>query len=147
MELSEAWDFFSSPHNLKKITPKQMGFDIISDMGEEKMFPGMIVTYVVRPLLNAPMVWTTEITHVKDNEYFIDEQRFGPYAFWHHRHSFKEMGDKTLMADDLHYGLPLGIIGTMVNSLMVHSRINEIFDYRRDALEKMFNQKTSVLAL
>jgi ligand-binding SRPBCC domain-containing protein len=89
--LEEAWDFFSSPVNLKTITPDYMGFNITSDLGNGKMFAGQIITYKVTPLFNIPMNWVTEITHVVDHKYFVDEQRFGPYALWHHQHWFKSV--------------------------------------------------------
>ena len=88
-DLDTAWNFFSSPVNLKQITPEYMGFDITSDLGDGKMYPGQIITYIVKPILGIPLRWITEITHVKDLEYFVDEQRFGPYSLWHHQHWFE----------------------------------------------------------
>ena len=89
--LDAAWDFFSSPRNLKEITPAYMKFKVLSNSESEKMFAGQIITYTVSPILGIPLFWMTEITHVKDKEYFVDEQRFGPYALWHHKHFFKEI--------------------------------------------------------
>jgi ligand-binding SRPBCC domain-containing protein len=89
ISLTEAWDFFSSPANLAKITPAKMGFNIISKFHGEKMYPGQIIEYTVKPLLNIPLYWMTEITHVQEGAYFVDEQRFGPYTMWHHQHHFK----------------------------------------------------------
>ena len=92
ISLAEAWDFFSSPLNLAKITPKEMQFVVTSDYtAATKMYDGMLITYAITPVLGIKMNWMTEITHVKDGEYFIDEQRFGPYALWHHEHHFKEI--------------------------------------------------------
>ena len=111
ISLDQAWDFFSSPINLKKITPEYMGFEITSDLGDGKMYPGQIITYVVTPVLGIPMSWATEITHVVDKKYFVDEQRFGPYTFWHHQHWFKTVEGGVEMTDIVNYGLPLGFLG------------------------------------
>lgn len=138
ISLEEAWNFFSSPANLKKITPEYMGFEIISGYNEEKMFPGMIIEYIVKPVLNLPMRWVTEITHVKENEYFIDEQRFGPYKFWHHLHQFKLEDGKLIMIDKVNYSLPMGLIGRIAHSLFVRKRIEAIFNYRSQILKENF---------
>lgn len=138
ISLEEAWNFFSSPANLKKITPEYMGFEIISGYNEEKMFPGMIIEYIVKPVLNLPMRWVTEITHVKENKYFIDEQRFGPYKFWHHLHQFKLEDGKLIMIDKVNYSLPLGLIGRIAHSLFVRNRIEAIFNFRSKILKEIF---------
>lgn len=138
--LDQAWDFFSSPANLKAITPKKMQFEILDDYQGEKMYEGQIINYFVRPLFNIPMRWTTEITHVKDREYFIDEQRFGPFALWHHKHFFKAIPGGIEMTDFLHYAIPVGIIGRIANSMMVSAQLKEIFDYRCKVLEARFGK-------
>ena len=137
--LAEAWDFFSSPLNLSKITPPQMKFVVTSDYNEKtKMYPGMIITYKITPIFGIKMNWMTEITHVKDNEYFVDEQRFGPYALWHHQHHFKEVKGGVLMTDILHYAIPYGIIGRLANEILVAKQIKQIFDYRTKEIDKLF---------
>jgi len=136
--LDQTWDFFSSPVNLKKITPEYMGFKITSDLGDGKMYSGQIISYVVTPVLGIPMSWTTEITHVIDRKYFVDEQRFGPYSFWHHQHWFKEVDGGVEMTDIVNYGLPLGFLGRIANTLFVKSKLQEIFDYREKVVEKYF---------
>lgn len=138
ISLDEAWEFFSSPENLKKITPPYMGFDITSNFKNEKMFAGMIIAYIVKPVLNIPMRWVTEITQVKEKEYFIDEQRFGPYKFWHHLHQFRIEDGELIMVDKVNYALPFGIIGRIVHRLIVRKQVEEIFDYRRKVLEELF---------
>lgn len=138
ISLDEAWDFFSSPENLKKITPPYMGFEITSDFKQEKMYAGMIIAYIVKPVLNIPMRWVTEITHVKEKEYFIDEQRFGPYKFWHHLHQFRIENGELIMVDKVNYALPFGIIGRIVHSLFVRKRVEGIFDYRKKVLDELF---------
>ena len=135
--IEEAWDFFSSPKNLKEITPDHMGF-IITSKNPEKMYPGMLITYIVTPLLGIKMRWCTEITQVKKHEYFIDEQRFGPYTMWHHQHHFKQVDGGVEMTDIVHYGLPLGFIGRIGNTLFVKSQLKEIFDYRTKAVERIW---------
>ena len=137
--LAEAWDFFSSPLNLAKITPPEMKFVVTSDYSPDtKMYPGMIITYKITPLLGIKMSWTTEITHVKDMEYFVDEQRTGPYALWHHQHHFKEVKGGVLMNDLLTYALPFGILGRVVNKIVVAKQIQHIFDFRTKEINKLF---------
>ena len=130
ISLDKAWDFFSSPANLKKITPEYMGFEITSEVNDKKMYPGQIITYIVTPVLNIPLSWATEITHVVDKKYFVDEQRFGPYSLWHHQHWFETKDGGVEMTDIVHYALPLGFLGRIANSLFVKSKLQEIFDYR-----------------
>ncbi|PLX04002.1 MAG: hypothetical protein C0595_04980 [Marinilabiliales bacterium] len=136
--LSEVWDFISSPSNLKLITPEYMGFDIQSEQTSNKMYEGQIIVYKVSPLLKIPMTWVTEITHVKEMEYFVDEQLIGPYNIWHHEHFIKETENGVLMNDILTYSPPFGILGKMANSLMIKQKINQIFDYREKKLIEIF---------
>lgn len=140
ISIDEAWDFFSSPKNLKEITPKEMGFDIKSKHLADKMHPGMIITYTVKPLFGIPMEWVTEITHVKEKEYFIDEQRFGPYAMWNHMHTFEAKDGGVLMGDLLNYKIPLGPIGQLANFVMVENKIDEIFNHRVKSVERIFGK-------
>lgn len=137
ISLSEAWDFFSSPNNLSKITPPEMGF-IITNSPENKMFEGQIITYKVSPLLGIKINWMTEITTVKDQVYFIDEQRFGPYALWHHRHHFEEIEGGVIMTDEVNYKLPFGLLGVIANSLFIRKKLQFIFDYREKVLFEQF---------
>ena len=139
ISLSEAWDFFSSPLNLEKITPKEMNLIVTSDYnGAAKVYPGMIITYKVSPIFGIKMNWMTEITHVKEGEYFVDEQRFGPYALWHHQHHFKEIKGGVLMTDILNYAIPYGIIGRATNSILVEKQVKKIFNYREKAIVELF---------
>jgi ligand-binding SRPBCC domain-containing protein len=139
--LDEAWAFFSTPINLKKITPEYMGFNILTDLGDGKMYPGQIIHYIVTPVLGIPMRWTTEITHVIDRKYFVDEQRFGPYSFWHHQHWFREVDGGVEMTDIVNYGIPMGILGQIANTIFVQSKLQEIFDYREKVTNEMFPAK------
>lgn len=136
--LEEAWAFFSRPENLNRITPEDMDFEILSDISGMQMYPGMIVRYKVRPVFNIPMNWVTEITHVQDRKYFIDEQRFGPYALWHHQHHFQEKDGGVLMTDILHYAIPFGPLGKIANALLVDKRVEEIFRYREKVISDIF---------
>jgi len=138
IDLSTAWDFFSSPDNLKVITPAKMGFEVTSQYKEDKMYPGMIITYKIHPLLGIPLNWTTEITHVDHTKYFVDEQRFGPYKFWHHQHKFYEIPGGIEMIDILHYKVGFGFLGNIINSLVVKKQLDYIFGYRYKKLEEIF---------
>ena len=139
--MQQAWDFFSSPANLNDITPPSMSFIMLDkDVHLQKMYAGQILNYKVKPFLGIPMPWTTEITHVIDGSYFVDEQRFGPFAFWHHKHFFKEIPGGVLMEDVLHYKLPLGPLGDIAHMLFVKRQIADIFDYRFKKLEEMFGK-------
>ncbi|WAC14271.1 SRPBCC family protein [Dyadobacter pollutisoli] len=138
ISLDEAWAFFSNPANLKEITPAHMGFVVVSKHHGDKMYPGQIIRYIVKPILGIPLKWCTEITHVADKQYFVDEQRFGPYAFWHHQHRFSAVEDGVLMEDILHYKVPFGFLGNWVSALFVRGEVNEIFEYRRKILSERF---------
>lgn len=138
LDIDKAWDFFSSPRNLAKITPEHMGFIITSKFNDEKMYPGMLITYKVSPLLGIQMDWCTEITHVIDKKYFVDEQRFGPYSMWHHQHHFKVVEGGIEMTDIVNYAVPMGILGRMMNSIMISNEIEKIFSYREKKVSQLF---------
>ncbi len=138
-DIDTVWEFFSTPYNLNEITPPDMSFEILTDLQGKKMFPGMIINYKVRPLLNIPLRWTTEITHCEEKKYFVDEQRFGPYSFWHHLHKFELKDQGVEMTDLVHFGLPFGPIGDIVNAIYVENRLKQIFEYRNAIIEKRFN--------
>ncbi|MER3428052.1 MAG: hypothetical protein C4334_08105 [Pyrinomonas sp.] len=135
--LDEAWRFFSDPRNLPVITPPWLNFRITSEI-PEKMYAGLIITYRVSPLLGWPVGWVTEITHVAEPRLFVDEQRFGPYRFWHHQHIFDETPDGVEMQDIVHYALPFGPLGQLANSLVVRQKLHDIFNFRRLTLERLF---------
>ncbi len=141
ISIDEAWDFFSSPANLQKMTPPEMGFEITSGFKGEKMYSGQLITYIVKPLLGIPLSWVTEITHVNEPSYFVDEQRFGPYSFWHHKHFFKEVPGGVEMHDLVHYALPLGPLGRLANSLFVKKQLRDIFDFRFKKMQEFFGKK------
>ena len=136
--LNEIWDFVSSPKNLKEITPAHMGFEITNNSGGEKMYPGMIITYKVSPLFGLKLNWMTEITQVKENHYFVDEQRMGPYKMWHHEHKIEVIAGGVLMTDIVTYIPPFGILGALANWLIIKRQLKQIFDFRTKALEKKY---------
>tara|TARA_B100000780_G_C20989215_1_gene395549 strand:- start:283 stop:753 length:471 start_codon:yes stop_codon:yes gene_type:complete len=137
ISVSEAWNFLSNPGNLKSITPDYMGFKILDDH-EPKMYAGQIIKYIVTPVLGIPTTWVTEITHVVDQKYFVDEQRFGPYALWHHKHFIKKIPGGVEMTDIVDYKLPFGLLGRIAHPILVKRKLNEIFEYRYHKLIKLF---------
>ena len=137
ISLDEAWDFLSSPNNLKLITPESMNFKII-DWDKKKAYPGQIIQYTVSPVFGIKIKWVTEITQVIRNSYFIDEQRFGPYSFWHHKHFIKEIDNGILMDDVIHYKIPFGLIGKIFNKIYVQNKLDKIFKYRENKLNEIF---------
>lgn len=139
ISLQEAWEFIANPKNLEVITPKSMGFKTIS--GDEKeMFAGQIIHYYITPLFGIKLQWVTEITHVHDKKFFVDEQRFGPYAFWHHKHFLKEIPGGVEMEDIVHYKVPMGILGQMVHPFLVKPKLDEIFAFRQKKLVELFGE-------
>lgn len=136
--LDEVWNFFSRPENLNAVTPEDMSFEILTDLKGVAMYEGMMIQYKISPFFNIKMDWVTEITYIKDHKYFIDEQRFGPYALWHHEHHFEEQNGGTLMTDILHYKVPYGFIGTIADAVFVKNKVEQIFAFRVKAIEGMF---------
>ena len=139
LSIKETWDFFSDPKNLKTITPDYMGFEIV-DGDDKKIFPGQIIKYNVTPLFGIPIKWVTEITSVINEKYFVDEQRFGPYSLWHHKHFIKEIEGGVEMEDVVHYKLPFGILGQIVHPIIVKPKLDEIFNYRYNKLIELFGE-------
>jgi len=140
ISLEEAWNFFSNPANLQKITPTDLGFKTISPDRGEKMYPGQILSYRLKPILRIPMSWVTEITHVKEKEYFIDEQRYGPYRFWQHQHHFLSIAGAVEMTDIVYYKIPFWILGDLANALFVKNQLDAIFAYRYKRIEELFGK-------
>lgn len=135
----DAWNFLSDPNNLKIITPNHMGFNILSG-ADRQMFPGQIIQYKVSPFSGYTTKWVTEITHVRVGEYFVDEQRFGPYALWHHKHFIKEISDGVEMEDIIDYKIPFGVLGQLAHGLFVKKQLLEIFRYREARLTELFGK-------
>lgn len=137
ISMDEAWDFFSSPANLNEITPNDLGFQITSPACG-RMFDGQIITYRVKIAPGLWIPWVTEIKCVDEGRSFIDEQRFGPYKFWHHRHHFIPVNGGILMRDTVHYGLGFGPFGTIAHALFVRRKLQWIFEFRRGILAERF---------
>lgn len=135
----EAWFFLSDPSNLKTITPDHMGFNILAGQ-EDTMFPGQIIHYEVTPLLGIKTKWVTEITHVKHEEYFVDEQRFGPYTMWHHKHFIKPTNGGVIIEDVIDYKIPMSFIGSSLHAILIKKKLKEIFTYRSLKLEKIYGK-------
>lgn len=140
ISLEQAWEFFSTPKNLDKITPKEFEMRVLEDFDNDKAYSGQIINYIMKPLLGIPVRWTTEITHVEPLKYFVDQQRFGPYALWHHKHFFKAVPEGVEMTDSVHYAVPFGIFGRIANSWFVRKKLDYIFDYRAQILGKEFQK-------
>lgn len=138
--IEEVWEFFSSPSNLNNITPKEMKFRVISKHHGNCIYAGQIFEYKVSPVMNIPMYWMTEITHVVPMKYFVDEQRKGPYALWQHQHHFKEIEGGVEMTDIVHYKNPLGFLGNIANAVFVKNKLKEIFEHRYAEVEKKFGK-------
>lgn len=139
ISLEEAWLFLSDPKNLKVITPEYMGFDIISG-GDRGIYAGQLIQYIVTPLFGIKTKWVTEITHAEEGKYFVDEQRFGPYALWHHTHFLKKIDGGVEMEDIVNYKLPFGILGRMVHPFLVKPKLDEIFAHRKRTLINLFGE-------
>ena len=139
ISLEEAWNFIADPKNLEVITPKSMGFKTLSGDNKE-MFAGQIIHYYITPLFGIKVQWVTEITHVQDRKFFVDEQRFGPYAFWHHKHFLKEIEGGVEMEDIVHYKVPMGILGQLVHPFLVKPKLEEIFAFRQKKLIELFGE-------
>lgn len=139
LSLEKAWEYFSSPSNLSKITPPKMGFHITSKV-DKSAYQGQIITYKVSPLPFIKTNWVTEITAVKNKEFFIDEQRFGPYSMWHHEHFFEALPNgKTLMKDKVSYKIPFGFLGSIAQFLFIKKQLLSIFTYREQQLDLLFD--------
>lgn len=137
--VNQAWEFLSSPANLKTITPDYMSFDILYG-ADRPMYPGQIIQYIVTPILGIKTKWVTEITHVMYKQYFVDEQRFGPYALWHHKHFIKEIDGGVEMEDIIDYKVPFGWLGQIMHPILVKPKLEEIFNYREIKLEELFGK-------
>ena len=137
LTIEEAWQFFSNPANLGKITPKTMNF-IITSTVPGKIYPGLIITYKVSPVLGIPMSWVTEITQVNEPYYFIDDQRSGPYAIWHHEHYFEVVENGVMMTDKLFYKVPFGPLGDLLDKMFIHKKVQGIFEFRKTFLSTIY---------
>lgn len=143
ISIDEAWEFFSTPANLEKLTPKSLRFKILT-CSHDTMVEGQIISYKIRLMPLVWMNWVTEIKQVEDKHFFVDDQRSGPYKIWHHRHTFTETENGVLMQDQVHYLLPFGFIGKIVHTLFVKAQLKRIFSYRTEMLAEKFGNQPSL---
>lgn len=137
-DIRRAWNFFSDPRNLARITPPDLDFKVLTDL-PERIYPGMMIEYRVRPLLGIPARWVTEITHVEEGRFFVDEQRIGPYRIWHHEHRFQDIGEgRTEISDRVTYVLPFAPFSELVHPLLVSPQLKKIFSFREKAVAEIF---------
>lgn len=135
----KAWKFLSNPKNLKIITPDYMSFNIVSPI-DRPLYTGQIIQYIVTPLLGIKTKWVSEITHIEDKKYFVDEQMYGPYSLWHHKHFIKEIEGGVEMEDIIDYKVPLGVLGQIMHPILVKPKLEEIFSYRQKKLIELFGK-------
>lgn len=140
-DLDTVWNFFSTPINLEQITPKQMSFITLNQTGGSKMYEGQMISYKVSPFPFVRLRWTTEIRKAVDKKYFIDNQCLGPFALWYHQHFFEAKDGGVEMTDEVAYALPLGLLGRLVHALFISKQVNGIFEFRREAVDRIFNNK------
>lgn len=133
------WEFFSSPRNLARITPAEMAFTVVTPDLPERIYPGLMIEYQVRPIGGIALTWLTEITQVREGHYFVDEQRIGPYRLWHHEHAFSQAGEGRVMVEDrVTYALPGGWLGDLVHPWLVQPQLERIFQFREEAVRRLF---------
>lgn len=142
-DLQTCWRYFSAPANLHVITPDYIDFKVLTPVPDE-MYEGLIIRYTIRPILRIPLGWISEIKTVRNEAYFVDEQRQGPYKLWHHEHHFKEVEGGVEMTDIITYSLPFGVIGKFTHWLFVKKQLESIFDYRIRKVDEMFNSTYQV---
>lgn len=135
------FEFFEKPENLKDITPRSVGFHILTPH-PIKMRIGTTLDYTIR-LLGIPVRWTTLITNYDFPDSFSDVALRGPYSFWHHTHSFEQDGDDTIMTDEVHYVLPFGILGRVCHLFWVKRQLDYIFDYRAMIIDDTLSTRNS----
>lgn len=137
--LEAAWSFFSNPKNLQEITPKNLDFKITS-LDSQSVYPGQIITYSIKLNKLIRMNWVTEITHLKEGSFFIDEQRYGPYKMWHHMHKFEAVKGGVLMSDVVHFKLPFPIFSGIAYNLYIRKNLEQIFKFRSDQLNQLISK-------
>ena len=138
ISMDDAWEFFTDPKNLDKLTPEDMKFQITNDFFSDNIYPGMIITYIVSPFWSIPVKWMTEITQVMEKRYFIDDQKSGPFKVWHHQHHFREVDGGVEMTDIINFKVGYGILGSLIEKLFVNKKVKQIFEYREKMLNELF---------
>jgi ligand-binding SRPBCC domain-containing protein len=144
VSLDIAWEFFSHPKNLATMTPEHLNLKFTNELFGEEMYPGQVITYKVKPVLGIPLFWMTEITHVRAKQYFVDEQRFGPYSLWHHQHHFRAIEGGVEMTDLIHYKVPGWLLGDFADKFFISKQLEDIFKYRFRKVEELFGKWETV---
>ena len=138
--IEQAWDFFSLAANLEKITPPDVKYETATPLGDQRLYNGMRISYKLRPLLNIPLAWQTEISQVNAPYKFMDKQIKGPYAFWEHTHTFTQVPGGVKMTDEVAYALPFGWLGIFMHSVIVRKKLEHIFRFREARLRQFFGE-------
>ena len=138
--LDDIWRFFSDARNLKAVTPPHLNLKVTNEVYGDAVYAGQVMTYNVKPVLGIPLAWMTEITHVQDKKYFVDEQRKGPYKLWHHQHHFNPIEGGVEMIDIVHYRLPMGPLSSLANRILVKKELEKIFTYRYQKIVERFGK-------
>lgn len=136
--LEDVWDFFSNPANLSRLTPGHLNLKFTNELFGSDLYAGQLITYRIRPFAGIPVFWMTEITQVKAQQYFIDEQRMGPYAFWHHQHHFEAAEGGVRMTDIVHYKLPGAFLGAFLHRIWVKNQLEQIFRFRTEKMRQLW---------
>jgi ligand-binding SRPBCC domain-containing protein len=139
--LADTWKYFSNPKNLRHITPRELGFRVVTADLPDEIYPGLFIEYKVSPILRIPLTWVTEITHVEAGKMFADEQRIGPYRIWSHKHFFRKDGRFTHMTDRVDYALPAIPLASVANALVVRPKLEHIFNFRKAVVDSLFSDK------
>ena len=131
------WEFLSTPVNLNDLTPPELHFQILSEV-PEKMYNGLTILYEIQIPFFGKRRWLTEIKHIEEGTFFVDEQRVGPYKLWYHQHRIEALDKKSRMIDRVCYQLPFGVLGLLVHRLWVKNMLETIFSYRTTRLAERF---------
>lgn len=142
VERERAFGFFADAHNLESITPPWLNFRVLTPAPIE-MREGTLIEYRLT-LHRIPVRWRTEISEWSPPRCFVDRQLSGPYALWHHTHTFEPDGDGTLIGDRVRYRIGFGPLGELARRLLVERDLERIFDYRREAITRLVGGRRRV---
>jgi len=131
------WEFFATPRNLNELTPPGVKFQILSEL-PGRMYAGQLIEYRISPVPGLWLHWLTEIRHVREGAYFVDEQRAGPYKFWYHEHHLEAEPGGVKMTDLVTYEIGWGPFGWLAEKLWVRRQLEGIFAYRRQSVAARF---------
>lgn len=132
----EVFAFFSNPANLQRLTPPWVGFQILTPQplpqGEGAIFEYRIKVH------GLPLRWRTLIETWEPGKKFVDRQIQGPYALWHHTHTFEDlpMGG-TRLRDRVRYRVGFGLFGRLLAGF-IRRDVERIFAYRKQVIAGLF---------